>query len=263
MTTKPKAINLKEIRIDGGTQSRVEINEQVVSEYAELMASGTQLPPVTVFQDEATYWLVDGFHRVLACRRIDCEWVFADIHPGTQRDAILYSVGVNATHGLRRTNADKRKAVLTLLNDEEWSEWSDRKIALVCGVSAPTVSDARKNLTVKLLQSDVADTGKNFTVKVLQSDVGKPSPSASNDSAKRTYTTRHGTLATMNTTNIGRRPVPQFRSQAVPDGQNLMVNLPMHSPERAVLILRNHFDDEWVGRRAVEIQRQLGDEAAA
>jgi len=34
-------------------------------------------------------------------------------------DAVFNSVGANAEHGLRRTNADKRRAVLTLLNDDE------------------------------------------------------------------------------------------------------------------------------------------------
>jgi branched-chain amino acid transport system substrate-binding protein len=43
-------------------------------------------------------------------------------------DAILYSVGANEMHGLRHTNEDKRRAVLTLLNDPGWSKWSDPEI---------------------------------------------------------------------------------------------------------------------------------------
>ena len=35
-------------------------------------------------------------------------------------------------HGLRRSNADKRRAVLTLLNNEEWAKWSAREIAKAC-----------------------------------------------------------------------------------------------------------------------------------
>ena len=37
---------------------------------------------------------------------------------GGLRDAILFSVGANAAHGLRRTNADKRRTVLLLWEDE-------------------------------------------------------------------------------------------------------------------------------------------------
>lgn len=37
------------------------------------------------------------------------EWMATEVLRGTKRDAILYSVGANSTHGLRRTNADKRR----------------------------------------------------------------------------------------------------------------------------------------------------------
>lgn len=39
------------------------------------------------------------------------------------REAILFIVGANASHGLRRTNADKRRTVERLLADEEWRGW--------------------------------------------------------------------------------------------------------------------------------------------
>jgi predicted HTH domain antitoxin len=56
---------------------------------------------------------------------------------------VLYSVGANAAHGLRRTNEDKRRAVETLINDEEWATWSDREIARACGVSGKFVAAVR------------------------------------------------------------------------------------------------------------------------
>jgi predicted nucleic acid-binding protein len=58
-------IPLESIRIDGGTQIRLEIRTDVVQEYAELIA---KLPPITVFFDGSTYWLADGFHRYHAAR---------------------------------------------------------------------------------------------------------------------------------------------------------------------------------------------------
>ena len=65
MTTvvQTQTLKLNQIRIDGGTQSRVDIDEQVVAEYADLYHQGIQLPPVTVFYDGTDYWLADGFHR--------------------------------------------------------------------------------------------------------------------------------------------------------------------------------------------------------
>ncbi len=154
MTTEKQTLNLDQIRIDGGTQPRVSIDEQVVAEYAEHYSNGVDLKPVIVFFDGATHWLADGFHRYWANRKIKSDYIYAYVHQGTLRDAILYSVGANATHGLRRTNADKRKAVLTLLEDEEWSQWSDREVAKRCGVNHKTVGAARQSLSGEIPQID-------------------------------------------------------------------------------------------------------------
>ena len=70
----------------------------------------------------------------------------AEIRRGTQRDAVLYSVGANSDHGLRRTNEDKRRAVLRLLEDEEWGQWSDRAIAEKCAVGHDMVATLRGQL---------------------------------------------------------------------------------------------------------------------
>ena len=139
-----KKIKITGIRIDGGTQSRAELNQATVSEYAEAMTDGAKFPPVVVFFDGADHWLADGFHRYFGTKQIGALDIDADVREGTKRDAILFSLGANAIHGLRRSNADKRKAVETLLNDTEWSKWSDRKIAEACGVGAPLVGGVRK-----------------------------------------------------------------------------------------------------------------------
>lgn len=48
---------------------------------------------------------------------------------GTPRDAIPYSCEANRSYGLRRTDTDKHRQVTRLVEDEEWKEWSDNKIA--------------------------------------------------------------------------------------------------------------------------------------
>ena len=168
-------LSVSRIRTDGGTQPRVAVSDEVVAEYADLYRQGEILPPVTVFHDGATYWLADGFHRYWATRKADRDVIAAEVRPGTLRDAILHSVGANATHGLRRTNADKRKAVLTLLGDEEWSAWSDRQIAKLCGVHHKTVSSTRELHTGEVRQYDSKDrtfvhpkTGKPTRMKTAR-----------------------------------------------------------------------------------------------
>ena len=179
-------LNLSQIRSDGGTQPRTRLAPAVVAEYAEAMASGAIFPPVVVFFDGKEYWLADGFHRVEAAGGAGREAIDADVRQGSQRDAILYSVGVNASHGLRRTNEDKRRAVLRLLEDAEWSAWSDSEIARRTSVSHTFVSAIRPSVTCNV---------------------------ASEKPIEKTYTTKHGTTSTMNTTNIGRKPAPEFLAE--------------------------------------------------
>ena len=184
---RPQVENLgvDRIRTDGGTQPRVVVSDEVVAEYADLYRQGDILPPVTVFHDGATYWLADGFHRYWATRNADRDVITAEVRPGTLRDAILHSVGANATHGLRRTNADKRKALLTLLGDEEWAQWSDREIAKRCGVHHKTVSSARELHTGEVRQYESKDrtfvhpkTGKPTRMKTARIGRGNRSKAA-------------------------------------------------------------------------------------
>jgi hypothetical protein len=125
------------IEEDGGTQSRAELVQEKIAEYAEHLA---ELPPVIVFYDGAKYWLADGFHRVSAAEEIGAADIEADVRQGTLRDAILFSFGVNATHGIPRSNADKRRAVERMLSDAEWGTWTQARIAETCRVSREFVS---------------------------------------------------------------------------------------------------------------------------
>lgn len=165
------------IRTDGGTQTRAHLNPDTVADYAADMLAGASFPPITVFHDGEAYWLADGFHRVSAAKQAALEALAADIRQGTRRDAVLFSVGANAAHGLRRTNQDKRRAVEMVLHDDEWRQWSNREIARRCGVSLDLVNRMR----------DESSLNESF-------------------SEDRTYTTRHGTVATMHTANIGQAP---------------------------------------------------------
>ena len=167
---------LNQIRLDGGTQPRAEIDMWTVQEYADAMASGAIFPPVTVFYDGTDYWLADGFHRYHATAKQETSTIDADVKQGTQRDAQLYSFGANAQHGLRRTNADKRRVVEVLLKDDEWRQWSDTKIAQQCGVTQPFVGKLRDELGLS-----------HNGYKIV---------------------TRNGTTYTQDTANIGKRPEP-------------------------------------------------------
>jgi hypothetical protein len=167
-----KKLRLNEIRIDGGTQPRVEINNALVKEYADEIKSNRSswfrikkiFPPLDVFYDGKSYWLVDGFHRRHAYAREGVAQVDCQITDGTLEEARWASLSKNHAHGLRRTNEDKREAVKTALKLKP--ELSDRAIAEWCGVSDKTVSAARAEIphlkTPSQPQTRIGKDGKNY-----------------------------------------------------------------------------------------------------
>ena len=144
---RTELLPIEKIRADRRAQPRVEVDQFLVDEYADAMLRGERFPPVVVFFDDDVFWLADGFHRHLAAIQAKVAMIEADVHEGGLRDAILHSVGANAGHGLRRTNADKRRAVTTLFQDLVWREWSDGRIASQCAVSDRFVAKVRGELS--------------------------------------------------------------------------------------------------------------------
>lgn len=180
-----RILQLSQIVRDSGTQSRAAMDQDTVADYRDSIddarrqntsAGAWPFPPVEVFYDGEKYHLADGFHRVAAAIQAGVYQIPANIHQGTRRDAVLASVGANATHGLRRTNEDKRRAVQTVLRDEEWQQWSDREIGRRCHVSHPTVAAIR---------AEMVATGKITSTE------------------ERKYVHANGAETTMQTANIG------------------------------------------------------------
>jgi len=170
-------VKLSAIVLDHAAQPRTQIDSRLIEEYASDRGIGGPFPPVTVFTDGKTMWLADGWHRYHAAKKLGKTRIEADVREGDLRDAILYSVGANADHGARRTNADKRRAVETLLSDKEWSRKSDNWIAKACRVGHPLVSEIKSHLEV------LQDTTRTVTVQ-------------RGDQTFEMDTTKHGTQAT-------------------------------------------------------------------
>jgi ParB-like nuclease domain len=176
-----RKIELSAIRADERAQPRAALSVDRVAEYVEDMGRGDKFPPLIVFHDDAGgYWLADGFHRYHAAVGLEWKTVECDVRKGELRDAILFSCGTNAAHGIRRSNDDKRQAVTKLLMDEEWGKWSDREIARRCHVGPDLVDRIREQLRPVTVGND----------------------------GERTYRTKHGTTATMKTDKVGRRAKP-------------------------------------------------------
>lgn len=140
--------------------------------------------PLVVFQEGDRYWLAEGFHRLAAGLHAGLGELPFEVRQGGLRDAILHSVGSNATHGLRRTNADKRRAVSILRQDElvavdpaTGDPWSDQEVSRRCAVSPTFVGTMRRSLST-----------------------------VDSEPITRAYRDRHGNVTQMDTARIGRRP---------------------------------------------------------
>lgn len=170
-------LEISKIRTDGSTQARASLDQDAIADYAEAYRAGAAMPPVMLFYDGAHYWLADGFHRLAAAKLAGLLQIQEEITPGSLDDAILYGLGANAQHGLRRTNADKRHAVEKMLKHPVWATWSNSEMARRCCVSPTFVAEVRASLST-----------------------------VDSEPPERVYTTKHGTTANMKTANIGKKP---------------------------------------------------------
>jgi ParB-like chromosome segregation protein Spo0J len=167
-----KKLNLLNIRTDGGTQPRLELDQNLVKEYAEVMREGVVFPPVEVFHDGSEYWLVDGFHRYFGYKTNGLTSIEAIVHTGTLREAQFYAWKANNKHGNRLKAEDIRAILRIMLTDEEYSKWSNNHIAKELDISSMTVG------RVRVAMQEEAKTPAQTTV---------------------TYVDKHGNTTTMKT----------------------------------------------------------------
>jgi hypothetical protein len=194
-------LDLVQVELDPAVQPRVRVDVELVKEYAAEMRAGAAFPPIDVVWDgqAGTYWVWDGFHRVMAARRIGRQWLMANVVPGTREDARWRALAANATHGLRRTNADKRRVVVLALKHPKGAGMSDRRIGQHCAVHHSTVSAIRKELEAS---GEIQEVGARAV-------------------------TRGGSTYTMDTSGIGtaaRRTSPAARGN--PPGSNARASPP-------------------------------------
>ena len=143
-----KKLKLEKIVVTAGTDVRSEISEATVTEYGEAAHKKAKLPPLVVFdtKDDGLL-LADGFHRYFGFERQGIKEWDCDIREGTRADAIKFALGCNTTHGLRRSNDDKRHSVMIAL--KEFSKLSNRMVAQLCLVDDHTVAEVREEMEEK------------------------------------------------------------------------------------------------------------------
>lgn len=166
-------IPVADIRTDGGTQQREEVNWTTVAEYADDMAREDVFPPVVVFFDGSAYWLSDGFHRYYAAQRLEHASIEADVRPGTLQDAIDYACSkeANGKHGLRETKQGRHNRVATMLRAHRL--FSNYDIAKFCGVSVFLVRQIRGTIYDNILDEPRIVTRNGSTYTMNTAGIGK------------------------------------------------------------------------------------------
>ena len=145
-----RKVPVEEIEMDHRGQARADVNHDAVAEYADAYRAGVVLPPPEVFLVSGKLYLVDGYHRVPAAMAVGVGFLrVVIVGEGTIDDAIWYATGVNQSHGVRRSNADKRRAVWMALESPIGQEQSSRTIAEHCGVSGELVAKVRAEWEAK------------------------------------------------------------------------------------------------------------------
>lgn len=155
---------ISDITVDSRIQSRAKgLDSATVEDYAAHYAGGKpKFPPVVVYQNgEDIRWLSQGFHRIAGAEKAGVKKIDVEIREGGFDDAILDAAASNSTHGLKRTNEDKRLAVRLVL--ELKPKWSDRQIAEHCGVGQNLPGEIRAGIAAKqadeLMSSDDINLG--------------------------------------------------------------------------------------------------------
>ena len=183
-------LELAAIRLDGGTQARVGLDQDVVMEYSENLKEGDKFPPMVAFFDGSDYWLADGFHRYFARKANGELEADFDVKEGTQRDAQLYACGANGKRGLKLNSSDIRRIITLMLQDKEWGKWSDVQIAKHIGVSSMTLGRVRHAM------EKVGELIENSTKK---------------------YVDKHGNTGEMNTGKLKNKAAKSTVQSAVQD----------------------------------------------
>ena len=250
---------IDKIRLDGGTQPRQDLDLETINRYAEEKLAGAKFPAAKVFHDGSNYWLADGFHRLFSDRKIGSPTLRSEVSPGTLRDAILYSLGANALHGLPRSNADKRRAVETLLKDEEWSSWSDNVIAQKARVSQPFVSSIRRALTQNVLsepavayQVDEDESWEETEQRAHREETENDETGSSNppEPPAKSPTLRRGKDNVLRETkNIGRA--------ARTSGAELDIKVDAPAPPPTAAPSVTHSREVWIGDQAVDLHIRI------
>ena len=139
-----KNVDITDIRIDGDTQMRKDVNPAWIQGIIDNLKNDIEYDPIEARFDGTHYWLSDGFHRYHAQSRMGLKTVMVAYTPGSREDARMDAFKANVRHGLPLSREDKIFKVEQALKDPLHKDKSDREIAALCVVSRSLVGAVRR-----------------------------------------------------------------------------------------------------------------------
>ena len=142
-------LQLDEIKVDQATYLvRNQVDMVRVSNYRGII---DLLPAVDVFDLPLGLTLVDGFHRYEAHLKDGRSTIKANVHQGTEVEALKFAYKANVSHGLGLTRYELKKArqEFFLLCYQENKNVQDKEVAIEFGCTAMTIGRDRKELIKK------------------------------------------------------------------------------------------------------------------
>jgi hypothetical protein len=123
-------------------------------------------PAILVWDTEPV--VLDGAHRLAAARRLGLAAIPAVRFYGNRQDAYVEAVRRNVAHGLPLTLKERTTAAERVLTASP--EWSDRRVALICGLSAKTVARVRREAAGRgdIARSDIR-IGRDGRIRPVES----------------------------------------------------------------------------------------------
>ncbi len=245
---------LKKIRLDGGTQTRAHIDDDIIEEYAQDMKAGAAFPPLIVFHDGKDYWLGDGFHRWGAAASLNLESIECEIRQGTLTDAQWFSFSANRANGMRRTNDDKVRAVKASLRHCKGVR-SDAEIARHVGVDHHTVGKYREELlTAGEISGNAIDAGASWEIPKMDTDSSPGQPAR--------IVTRKGKTYQMKVGRIGRTKKPSRKvaasvSTPAESVRTLAISISLDDPAATARLLTSNCDPTYLRAMVAEILSTL------
>lgn len=136
LTTVP----IDEITVDQELQVRQYLHDEKVEEYAQRMKDGAHFPPIYcgMLGDGDAIYVVDGFHRLAACKSCGISDVDVIIEAFATRDQMYeYAFRANNIHGINLTDEEIREGIIRIIKMHP--DESLRKLAERCGCSHTTI----------------------------------------------------------------------------------------------------------------------------